>query len=340
VFVRNCWYVAAWSHEITSDGWLVRTIIGEPLLLYRTAQGEVVAMEDRCCHRHAPLSKGCREGDSVRCGYHGLLFDASGACTEIPGYDKVPAKARVRTYPVVEHNHWICVWMGDAGQADPARLPDNFSCDDPEWHYRPGYMHYDTNYLLIADNLLDFSHLSYVHARTLGGSTAIAQSRPEISQVPNGLRVTRHVADVPPPPFYTSMRAFEGNIDRYFDYQFLLPSTLLMHSGGRPTGTTDADGPPLVKLHSCQTLTPETEHSTHYFFQQAFPTGQGGEALIETIYNSLVQAFNEDRDMITAQAKTIAMKPDAPMLALGMDAALVRFRRLVEDALKAESSAA
>jgi len=61
----------------------------------------LVALEDRCCHRHAPLSAGRREGDSIRCGYHGLKFNEQGLCTEIPGVDKVPPKACVRAYPVV-----------------------------------------------------------------------------------------------------------------------------------------------------------------------------------------------------------------------------------------------
>ncbi len=337
MFIRNCWYVVAWDHEIPDDHLFARTVIGEPLVLFRTSTGEVAALEDRCCHRLAPLSAGRKEGDCVRCGYHGLKFDAAGTCVEIPGMDTVPPKARVRRYPVAVKNHWVFAWMGDPARANVDTLPDNFSCGDPDWHYKPGYLHYDTPWLLIADNLLDFSHLSYVHEKTLGGSPAIAQSRPTIEDVPRGLRVSRHVPNVPPPPFYLRMKSFDGNIDRHFIYDFLLPATLLMHSGGRPAGTTAADGPPSVQLHSCQALTPETENSTHYFFMQGMPVSQGGMALVDNIYASLVQAFDEDRDMITAQARTIATKPDAPMLPLAMDAALVRFRRLVDEALRAEA---
>ncbi|MFO1216979.1 MAG: aromatic ring-hydroxylating dioxygenase subunit alpha [Burkholderiaceae bacterium] len=344
MFIRNCWYVVAWEHEIPADGFFTRTVIGEPLLLYRTSAGTVVALEDRCCHRGAPLSCGRREGDAVRCGYHGLKFAADGRCIEIPGLAEVPAKVRVRRYPVVLKNRWVFVWMGDDERADAALLPDNFSNDHPDWKHIPDYLHYDTAYLLICDNLLDFSHLSWVHEKTLGGSTAIAQARPVIEPVPQGLRVTRIVRDVPPPPYYLRMRPIEGRIDRWFVYDFLLPGTLLMHSGGRPAQGPDAPAPgphnadpaTCVRLHSCQTLTPETEHATHYFFQQSHPADQGDEALTRTIHQSLITAFNEDRDMITAQARSIAMRPDAPMVPLAMDAALTRFRRLVDDALAAE----
>ena len=111
----------------------------------------------------------------MRCGYHGLRFDPDGRCVEVPGSDRIPEAARVRSYPHVVKNRWVFVWIGDPARADPALLPDNFSCDSPDWKHRPGYLHYETNDLLICDNLLDFSHLSYVHERSLGGSTATAR---------------------------------------------------------------------------------------------------------------------------------------------------------------------
>lgn len=336
MFVRNCWYVVAWDHEIPADGLFARTVIGEPLLLYRTADDGVVALEDRCCHRLAPLSRGRREGDCVRCGYHGLKFDARGACVEVPGLDRVPPKARVRSYPVLTRNRWVFVWMGDPALADPALLPDNFSCAHPDWRYVPGYLHYETNYLLICDNLLDFSHLSYVHEKTLGGSEEIARARAEIEEIPRGIRVSRHVPDVPSPAYHERIRSVDGNVNRWFVYDFVLPGTLLMDSGARPVADAPDDDRRALRFHSCQTLTPETEHSTHYFFQEAHRVGQGDDTLAQTIYEGLLAAFEEDRRMITAQAESIARSPGARMLPLAMDAALMRFRRLVKSTVETE----
>lgn len=334
MWLRNCWYVIGWEHEIPDGGFLARTVLGEALLAYRTATGRYVVLEDRCCHRHAPLSKGRREGDCIRCGYHGLKFDAAGACVEVPGMATPPAAARVRTYPAICRNRWVFVWMGEAGHADPAMLPDNFSCGAAGWHYKPGYMHYDTPYLLICDNLLDFSHLSWVHEKTLGGSTAIALARPTVEAVTapgqRGVKVSRQVPGVPPPPYYAKIRAMPPVIDRWFVYDFLLPGTLLMHSGGRPTGDASDDMRNAVQLHSCQTLTPETANSTHYFFMQAYRADAQHPAVTEGIHQSLIQAFDEDRDMISAQYRAIQSAPGAPMLPLYMDAALVQFRRLLE----------
>lgn len=336
MFIRNCWYVIAWDHEVSAEGLFTRTVLGEPILLYRRANGTLVAMEDRCCHRLAPLSKGRHEGDHVRCGYHGLRFDPNGICVEVPGLEKVPPNTRVRTYPLAVKNKWVFVWMGDAQLADTGLLPDNFSCDDPQWRYLPGYMHYDTSYLLITDNLLDFSHLSFVHESTLGGSVEIAQARPVIEKIPRGIKVSRRVPNVPAPGFYKKFLTYKGNLDRWFIYDFVLPGTLLMSSGGRPAGQSESDSSNTVRLHSCQTLTPETENTTHYFFQQSFPADKAEDSIVQGIYDSLIVAFNEDRDTIRSQARNIAMSPNSKMQPLAMDSALMQFRRLVDEALAAE----
>lgn len=339
MFISNCWYVIAWDHEIPDDGLFSRTVIGESLLLYRESSGSVVALENRCCHRQAPLSHGRKEGDSVRCGYHGLRFDSEGVCVEIPGLDSIPPKARVRCFPVMVQNRWVFVWMGDPAKADPALLPDNFSCDHPEWRYLPGYLHYDAPYGLIADNLLDFSHLSYVHAGTLGGTDQIARVRPTVEKIDRGIRVTRKVPGVPPPNYYRPLWDYAGPIDRWLVYDFVLPATLLMHSGARPAGATEDDINNGVRFHSCQSLTPETETSTHYFFQEAHRAEQGDASATQGIYDGLLAAFDEDREMITAQARNIALKPGAAMLPLAMDSALTQFRRLVAQTLEAERCA-
>ena len=336
MFIRNCWYVVAWDHEVGADALFSRRVLNEPILLFRTAGAAITALEDRCCHRLAPLSLGRKEGDCVRCGYHGLKFNAAGECVEVPGVEQVPPNTRVKTYPVAVKNKWVFVWMGDAAKADTALLPDNFSNDHPDWRNKPGYLHYDTSYLLICDNLLDFSHLSYVHEKTLGGSPMIAHSRAEIEAVPRGIRVTRRVPNVPAPPFYQRLRQFDTLLNRWFIYDFLLPGTLLMHSGGAPVNAAPGDLSQAVQLHSCQTLTPETETSTHYFFQQSHCAGEGDERIVESIYDSLVGAFNEDRAMITAQAENIARSPGATMKPLAMDSALVQFRRLVDAELATE----
>ena len=126
MWLRNCWYVIAWDHEIPSqdeERLFTRKVLNEPIMVYRRQDGEMVAMADKCCHRHAPLSVGRREGDAIRCGYHGMLFDPTGRCIEIPGVERVPAQACVKTYPLQVKNKWVFVWMGEPERADPQMLP-------------------------------------------------------------------------------------------------------------------------------------------------------------------------------------------------------------------------
>jgi vanillate O-demethylase monooxygenase subunit len=335
MFIRDCWYVIAWSHEVGQDQLFTRTVLNEPILVYRTADGKPVAMDNRCCHRLAPLSAGRKEGDCVRCGYHGLKFDARGQCIEVPGQDRIPPAARLRTYPIAEKNRWLFVWMGKPEAADPALLPDNFSNDSPDWRNLPGYKKFDTNWLLICDNLLDFAHLTYVHEKTLGGSPAIAHSRADIEKLERGIRVTRRIANTVPAPYHRKFGKFDGEVDRWFIYDFLVPGTLLMSSGVKPPGRANDDHEGALRLHSCQTITPETDRSTHYFYQQSHGFALDDSSVTESIFRSLDTAFDEDRAMISGQQAMIDLDPSMRMVPIGSDAALVQYRALVERMLGA-----
>lgn len=337
-FLKNTWYVAAWSHEIAADTLLARTVIRTPLLLWRDASGRVRVLEDRCCHRAAPLSKGRREGDCIRCMYHGLLFDAEGRCREIPSQDFIPPAARVRAFPVVERCKWIWVWMGDPALADDSLIPDTHTLDDPGWRGTPGYMHYDAGYLLITDNLLDFSHLSYVHEKTLGGSARYAAIRPKITRGPRSVRVERWLLDDEPAPFLRKIKTWQGNVDRWNIYDVVLPGILLMDSGSAPAGSGAPEGRRVdaAEFFGCQAVTPETEATTHYFYQQSHRFALDDPSVTENLTASVRAGFLEDRDMILAQQRILDLNPDAPMLAMRMDAALASFRALVERAIAAE----
>ena len=136
MYLRNCWYIAALPEDVT-DAPVGRVFLGEPVVMFRTSDGSVAALEDRCCHRHLPLSLGQVTGGNLQCGYHGLEFDASGACISIPGQSRVPPGASVRRYPLVELHNWLWIWMGDDQLADPELVPDIFWRDDPDWVATP-----------------------------------------------------------------------------------------------------------------------------------------------------------------------------------------------------------
>jgi vanillate O-demethylase monooxygenase subunit len=341
-FIEDCWYVAAWSHEIEPGQLFSRTICGRKLLFWRDGEGRLVAMDDRCCHRGAPLSVGRHEGDSVRCLYHGFRFDAGGRCVEIPGHDRVPPKAFVRPYAVVESSRWVWLWLGRPEDADPQRIPDTHWLVDPDWACTPpGYLHYDVDARLVHDNLLDFSHLSYVHANTLGGSEEYAQLRSKVERLDHGLRITRWFMDRPAPPFVAGLLAAKGMtgpVDRWNNYDFLLPGVLIMDSGFAPAGSGaergQRDG--AVEFRHCQAVTPETADSCHYFFAQPRNFDRDDPAVNERLYRSIVTAFEEDRAIITAQAQSLRADPSFTPVPCGLDVALIQYRALVEQRLAAE----
>lgn len=339
-FLQNTWYVCAWSSEIPADGIFSRIIAQTPLIFWRDSSGQVVALVDRCCHRAAPLSKGRREGDRIRCMYHGLLFDASGKCIEIPSQEFIPPAAKVRSYPVVERFNWVWIWMGDAEKADASLIPDTHYLRDPAWRGTPGYMHYDANYLLITDNLLDFSHLPYVHETTLGGSAMYAGIRPKITRQARQIRIERWLIDDAPAPFLKNLKTWPGNVDRWNIYDVVVPGVLLMDSGSAATGTGAPEGHRVdaAQFFGCQAVTPETNTTSHYFFQQSHGFALDDPKVTENLRDSVLAGFQEDKDIIIAQQKILNLEPDAPMLAMRMDTALSSFRSLMEKAIREEQS--
>jgi len=342
MFIKNCWYVAGWSSEVRDDNFLKRTVINTPLAIWRKADHSVVAFEDMCCHRGAPLSAGRREGDCVRCMYHGLKFDDQGTCVEIPGQARIPPGTRVRTFPVVERSKWLWVWMGNPERADESLIPDTHWVDDPQWRSLEGYTHYTTNYLLIADNLLDLAHLPYVHPTTLGGSEDYAANLPKTKMLERGVHVERWSLNTSPPAFVQKVKPFPGTVDRWNHYDFLVPGIFVMDSGmldagqGAPEGNREG----AAMFHGCQALTPETENSTHYFFAHPHNFAIEDAAVTRSIHQSVVDAFEEDRAMITLQAKSLALRTDFKMLPIRADEALGRFRWLVGKMLRDEDAEA
>ena len=210
MFLKDYWYVAAWDHEI-ADGLLARTLLGEPVVLFRTADGTAVALEDHCCHRGLPLSMGKPVGEGLQCGYHGLTFDRTGACVAVPGQSQVPPGASVRAYPLVERWHWLWIWMGDPERADPALIPDWWWLDHPDWDLVKGkHLHIQCHYELITDNLLDLSHLAYVHLATIG-TGSITEFPITTEREDDLVRVTRWILDRAPPPLFKTVGGFRGH---------------------------------------------------------------------------------------------------------------------------------
>ena len=339
-FLENCWYMAAWDHELIDGKLLARTILEQPLLLYRGDSGRVVALDNRCCHRGARLSNGRREGDCVRCMYHGLKFDPSGRCVQIPGQDNIPAKLGVRSYPVVERAHLVWIWMGEAARADPALIIDIPYLSDPAWRGAPGYMHYKADYRLIVDNLSDFSHLAFVHTHTLGGSEEYAfKTKPQaVERLDDGFRVERWSMNGKPPPFHRKVVPDDAPLDRRNIGRMHVPGIFFLETLLTPAGSGAETGnlAGAKQYRNCQFFTPETRGSTHFFWNYLHDYDLHDPSIALSLYNSMVEGFLEDKFIIEGQQEVLDADPDFQMQAIVADAPLAHFRRVLERLIAAE----
>jgi phenylpropionate dioxygenase-like ring-hydroxylating dioxygenase large terminal subunit len=337
-FVRNSWYVAAWDYELAPGAILGREVAGQRLAIYRRRDGVLVALEDRCPHRHAPLSSGRLEGDELRCMYHGLRFDCGGRCIVVPGTDRIPPRLRVRAYPVLEKWSWIWVWTGDPDRADPALIPDGYGLDNPEWRLRGNVIDYVADHQLLHDNLLDLSHIDYVHETTLGASTGARWSddEPEIHERPNGLHLRRWLRATQKLPD-RSVR-----IDTLNEYDFGLPGIFVMRFRAFPEGTAarhragEALPAPLMEGCEQQAVTPVAAGRTRYFYATGTRARHARDEDIAGKLAGIDKAFLEDRATIEGQARNI--DPDRRMVFIPQDKAPTLFRRMIAERLAAEQA--
>jgi len=339
-FLMNYWYVAAWNQELIDGKLLPRTILNQPVVLYKADSGRVVALDNRCCHRGARLSNGRREGDCVRCMYHGLKFDPTGKCIEIPGQEVVPPKLGVRSFPVLERDTLVWIWMGDPAKADPALILDFPYLREPGWRGLPGYMHYDANYLLIVDNLSDFAHLAFVHTKTLGGSEEYAfKTKPvAIERLERGFRVERWHMNAPPPPFHRKVVRNDQPVDRRNIGTMHVPGVFFLESVFAPAGNGAEKGnfEGAKQYRNCQFFTPETDRTTHFFWNYLHDYDIHDPTIALSLYHSMVEGFMEDKFIIEGQQQVLDADPDFKMNGIAADAPLAHFRRTLGKLIDAE----
>jgi phenylpropionate dioxygenase-like ring-hydroxylating dioxygenase large terminal subunit len=343
-YVRNTWYVAGWAQDFAPNKPVGLHLLGEPVVIWRNADNELTALEDRCVHRLAPLSLGRCEGAQLRCMYHGLLYDRTGAVREIPGQDLVPPQAKVRAYPVCEKHSWIWIWMGDAATCDTGSIPPAVGYDDPNYILGHGQMDYAAEARLINDNLLDFSHLSYVHINSFGANEEWAYQRPKVTPLAHGVRVERWLVDTAG----TSRLSYKAPGERYSRYDFLLPGVLLMTGGVFPIGTMErlgAEAPDLEQAlgavtFTSQAVTPLTQKTSRYFFSWGPHRKHGDAALRDTLMGIAFKAFAEDRTMIEAQQRVIDVTPEPRIMPTGADRAITLFNQMIAKRVREERNSA
>ncbi|HNP35248.1 MAG TPA: aromatic ring-hydroxylating dioxygenase subunit alpha [Woeseiaceae bacterium] len=347
MFLNNCWYAAGWDYELIDGRMLSRTILEKKILFYRGDSGKVIALEDRCCHRGAPLSIGRREGDDVRCMYHGLLFDPSGKCIQIPGQEKIPPTLTVRSFPAHGKYGLFWVWMGDPAKADPDNIIDLPYMDNPMWKGIPDYLHYDANYLLIIDNLSDFAHLAFVHTNTLGGSEEYAfVTKPvSVERLDDGFRVERWHMNGDAPPFHRKVIPNKNDkVDRRNIGHMRIPGVFSLESMFAPAGNGAEKGnlEGAREYRNCQFITPETRKTTHFFHIYLNNFEGDDHNISRSLRDSLMEGFMEDKHIIEYQQEMLDADPDFELKQIAADVPLSHFRqtlsKMIEDERNGQTS--
>ena len=338
MFVTNQWYIAGFAWELGTKP-LPRTFLNRHVVLFRTTAGDVAALEDRCCHRSLPLSCGQVEAKGLRCGYHGLLFDAQGVCIEIPGQDRIPSKCRVQSFPLVERDRILWIWIGTDSDALPDRDPPAYPWhSDSRYEFRGDTYHYRAPYQLIHDNLLDLSHLGYVHLQTIGGNPSVhMQAQMNVEATDDTVRVVRHMRDSVPPRTYAEAWPFEGRIDRWQEIEFDV-SHIRIWTGAVDAHTESLDDPERNGFHmrGLHGVTPETDTTSHYFWTMATNRPPSGRSNMDLVFDQTALTFEEDRVVIEAQYDNLKRFGPSPQVDIHVDVGANRARRILSGLAQAE----
>lgn len=340
-FLREAWYMACWPDDLEA-GILARTILNQPLVLFRDANGRAVALEDRCCHRAAPLSYGKLVDAGLQCGYHGLVFDGAGKCVEIPGQATIPPMAGVRSYAVVEQDRVVWIWMGDPANADASKIVRYpWHNDSAKWPYCKETMHIKCNSMLMIDNLMDLTHLAYVHTKTIGGNpNAHVNARMEVARTDTGVRFVRWLDDCVPPPTYVKGAGFKGRVDRWQEFEYIVPSCVVQWTGALDVGkgatsNRDQDGFHLRILHA---ITPVSDNSCIYFWSAANGYRQSEPEATRELYGEIKPTFVEDVGILEGQQARIDSDRSRGLVGIRADNAMSQARRALRAALSSEAA--
>lgn len=340
--VRNRWYIAGFSHEITREP-MERTILGKPVALYRRQDGSPVAMYGLCPHRYFPLAQGRVRGDALVCGYHGFVFDADGKCIKVPSQGTGTGFCQP-TYPIVEKGPLCWIWPGDPDKCDPALIPpyEDFELGTPGWRYSSeNYFHLRGRAQLLVDNLMDLTHLPYVHHH-IGGGEAMANPRMREEERPASYRVVR-MGKLPWTHFnalvWLAENAYEGLAD--FDQLTDFYGPELIRTGfpiyTRVPGHETVPAA-LGTLHILHGITPETETSCHYFGFSTRNFRVDDETLDEFQRQSDIMIRQQDVDAIEAVEQRLESAAAVQReLLVKSDGPAVKVRRRIEAMLSAEA---
>lgn len=339
-FIYNEWYVAAFSDEIGRE-LLARIILGKRLVFYRTQGGEAVALADRCAHRSYPLSESALDGDTIICGYHGFRYNSEGLCIEVPALAKCPRGIGVKRYALVERDGLVWIWMGEADEAIEDKLPRvEFLEQGDQWEKSQGYFHMPGSYVRLHENLLDLTHLSYVHAKSFG--TPDYAAAPYKTQIEDGhYQLVRTVSPTRLPPLFAEPARLTGvdTATRIAKSEFISPAFHLV-SASVFDGALPEEERQVSSIRTAHLPTPETNGTTHYFIIHGRDFALNDDEVTQVMHDRLFGAFQEDVDAMSHLEEVLVTTSQDDMyeISVASDAPSVAMRRYLKQRATAEAA--
>lgn len=336
---RNMWWVAAHVSEVTEKP-IARWLLETPVVLYRLEDGTPAALYDRCPHRWAPLSEGHVCGEKIVCPYHGMEFDAAGNCTKAPTQKMTPRTAQIPAFEVREAGAYLWIWMGerDAIDRDP---PDVAYQTDPGWTFVNGYYEVAANWVLIRENVLDLTHIAFLHKNTFKQNDWVT---PPDSYLDGETVCYEQEFDLAPlsPLFCAGMGLPEDKpikrkqVGRMPALSISFSDWMVHDPAPDPGGRSD------FIVRGCHIVTPAQRGKTHYFWGAAFDVPSLTSEVAEKTKASITAAFDEDKRLLELMQALIEADPrglDYLEVTLGADGAGIFVRQLLNKKLAAEGRA-
>lgn len=335
-FIFNEWYVVALSKEVNRE-LMARTVLGHQLVLFRKEDGTPVALNNRCAHRSFPLSRSSLEGDTIVCGYHGLRYDETGTCVEVPSQCRCNGIS-IRSYPLHEQGPVIWIWMGEAEDADISKIPAMPMLDEG-WVTSEDYMPLKANYVYLHENLLDLTHLSFLHAKTFGTPDyARADFDTEISD--DRFLLKRYVVPTRLPPVWAKPTGLEGkDAARITTSDFVSPALHIVHATFYDVSLPESERPD-QRIKTAHIPTPATANSTHYFVVHGRNFACEENDVTDFMHQQLMAAFSEDVVGLEAMEELLEETSDRDdffEISLKADAVSLAMRRYLKRRATAEA---
>jgi phenylpropionate dioxygenase-like ring-hydroxylating dioxygenase large terminal subunit len=197
---KNLWYAVEFSNAISTSPKSLK-ILDRELVLYRTADGQIQAMNNACAHRGAALAQGAVAKNCIVCPYHGWQYQPDGTCVKIPSQSptaNIPKQAKITTYPVREKYGWIWLFLGDGEPCELPSIPNIPHVGSSGFRAIQGEFHCNANYERVLENILDFAHAPFVHAKAFGNPDMPGFEDLVIENYDGGASATVRIAATPP----------------------------------------------------------------------------------------------------------------------------------------------